>query len=73
MDYWLSVAGAKGRKVDWQRTWRNWMRREHERRISRPSPNGQPVKPPTTSKVRALLDRANELDGINPHRKELTA
>lgn len=30
-DYWLSVAGAKGRKVDWQATWRNWVRNELER------------------------------------------
>lgn len=26
-DYWISVAGAKGRKADWQATWRNWIRR----------------------------------------------
>ena len=25
-DYWLSVAGSKGVKLDWQRTWKNWMR-----------------------------------------------
>jgi hypothetical protein len=31
-DYWQGVPGAKGRKVDWPATWRNWMRREHERR-----------------------------------------
>lgn len=26
-DYWTSVAGSKGRKADWQATWRNWIRR----------------------------------------------
>jgi hypothetical protein len=26
-DYWISVAGAKGRKADWQATWRNWIRK----------------------------------------------
>lgn len=25
-DYWLSVPGAKGRKLDWAATWRNWVR-----------------------------------------------
>lgn len=25
-DYWHGVAGAKGRKADWQATWRNWIR-----------------------------------------------
>jgi hypothetical protein len=31
VDYWRSVPGAKGRKVDWAATWRNWCRREGER------------------------------------------
>lgn len=26
-DYWIGVAGAKGRKADWDATWRNWMRK----------------------------------------------
>lgn len=26
-DYWIGVAGAKGRKADWDATWRNWIRR----------------------------------------------
>jgi hypothetical protein len=27
-DYWIAVAGVKGRKRDWGATWRNWCRRE---------------------------------------------
>ena len=27
-DYWISVAGAKGRKRNWMATWRNWVRRD---------------------------------------------
>lgn len=27
-DYWIAVAGAKGRKLDWDATWRNWVRNE---------------------------------------------
>lgn len=27
-DYWVAVPGAKGRKSDWEATWRNWVRRE---------------------------------------------
>jgi uncharacterized protein YdaU (DUF1376 family) len=30
-DYWLGVAGQKGVKLDWQATWRNWMRRAASR------------------------------------------
>lgn len=29
-DYWRAQPGAKGRKTDWQATWRNWCRREAE-------------------------------------------
>lgn len=27
-DYWTAVPGAKGRKLDWEATWRNWCRNE---------------------------------------------
>ncbi len=27
-DYWISVAGAKGVKKDWDATWRNWVRNQ---------------------------------------------
>lgn len=30
-DYWVAVPGAKGVKLDWRATWRNWVRREAER------------------------------------------
>lgn len=29
-DYWISVAGSKAVKVDWQATWRTWVRRDTE-------------------------------------------
>jgi uncharacterized protein YdaU (DUF1376 family) len=31
-DYWLGRPGAEGRKSDWLATWRNWCRREMERK-----------------------------------------
>ena len=33
-DYWISVAGAKGVKADWEATWRNWIRRQNESYLS---------------------------------------
>lgn len=41
VDYWQSKAGAGATKLDWNKTWRNWIRSEAER-----SPNGRPVPPP---------------------------
>jgi hypothetical protein len=32
VDYWHDQPGAKGRKVDWNGTWRNWIRRAAEQR-----------------------------------------
>jgi hypothetical protein len=43
MDYWRGVPGAKGRKLDWPATWRNWMRRRHDDgggRVRTTSPTG---------------------------------
>lgn len=31
-DYWRSIAGAKGRKADWDATWRVWCRNASERK-----------------------------------------
>ena len=31
-DYWLSIPGQKGVKLDWDRTWQNWIRRAAERK-----------------------------------------
>jgi len=28
VDYWIAQPGAKGRKVDWSATWRNWVRNQ---------------------------------------------
>jgi len=30
-DYWRSAPGAKGRKLDWDATWRNWCRNDRDR------------------------------------------
>jgi hypothetical protein len=47
-DYWLSAAGAKARKADWNRTWKKWARTEgdrqrekaaREQRVAKPSPS----------------------------------
>lgn len=38
-DYWLGVGGAKARKVDWQATWRKWVRTAMDREASSRKPS----------------------------------
>lgn len=55
-DYWRGIPGAKGRKLDWVATWRNWMRREHERR-ARPTnarPGNRPAPDDRIAAIQAL-------------------
>lgn len=37
IDYWKSVAGAKGLKADWVATWKTWIRREAKSQAARNS------------------------------------
>jgi hypothetical protein len=34
-DYWRAIPGARGRKLDWPATWRNWLRKEHDDEMAR--------------------------------------
>jgi len=74
VDYWKSVPGAKGMKVDWIATWRTWIRRAAERQ---PAANGHAViaarspRPSTTdqriAELRAAGERAKaQIYGSNP-------
>jgi hypothetical protein len=57
-DYWRAVAGARGRKLDWPATFRNWCRREAERttRPVRPNGSGQPAGQAKPSSVGQITD-----------------
>lgn len=37
-DYWIAQPGAKGRKLDWPATWRNWVRNQRRSDMGRASP-----------------------------------
>ncbi len=39
VDYWIAQPGQKGVKVDWEATWRNWMRRKQGDTKTRPAPS----------------------------------
>lgn len=59
-DYWIGVAGAKGVKLDWFSTWRNWVRNQkHENNAAI---NGINNKPSKTERARAaILESAREI------------
>lgn len=40
-DFWLGVSGQRGVKMDWQATWRNWIRRYAEDCAAKKSPPGR--------------------------------
>ena len=53
-DYWHGVAGAKGRKADWQATWRNWIRNARGQG-ARGSPRpAQPTQSKTLTAIQTL-------------------
>ena len=73
MDYWLGVPGSKGRKLDWPRTWRNWMREAADRAARhgyRPGSalapvSGAPFRPSTTDqKVAQTLELGRRLQAM---------
>lgn len=39
-DYWAAAPGAKGVKLDWPATWRNWLRTASENAATRERPRG---------------------------------
>lgn len=72
-DYWLGVPGAKGRKLDWPATWRNFVRNEYPRRGASNAPP-QP-KPKYADTIAALTgrNRQPEPETIDVHARELAA
>lgn len=61
-DYWIAQPGQKGVKLDWQATWRNWMRRARLRRPSNGfSRGGQPqVSSPMADIVARMKAKRSE-------------
>ena len=63
-DYWIGVPGAKGVKLNWSATWRNWCRSAKDR--SRPSgySNANRDQPKSGSRVDAALRALQEAKGV---------
>lgn len=51
-DYWIAQPGAKGRKLDWSATWRNWVRNEKA-----PQARASPAYQTPQEKQKSFADR----------------
>lgn len=60
-DYWISQPGQKGVKLDWGRTFKNWIRRSGERQAMSSRPRASPQR----RMVDALMERVNGKDLTN--------
>lgn len=62
-DYWRSKAGKDGVKLDWQATWRNWIRRaaEYSARRQAPTPSRASPLPPRETAFQAARRRNLEI------------
>jgi len=65
-DYWLAKPGKEGRKADWPATWRNWCRRDAERKKSnRPGPAELPFLTPIAGGKEAAASDPNDHWGVD--------
>ena len=55
-DYWHSVAGQKGTKLDWSATWRNWMRNSNSPKLLEGGGHGKPTD--TDSRIQRIVSAA---------------
>jgi hypothetical protein len=60
-DYWHAKPGKDGRKLDWAKTWKNWMRTAEDRQGPRERPGKQQD---TDDKFDRALQRAQSREGI---------
>lgn len=67
VDYWRATPGARGRKLDWVATWRNWLRREEDDPRNRSRPVAKPdVSADEREPVEVVRDlwRAADAQGV---------
>lgn len=70
IDYWRALPGQKGVKLDWEATWRNWIRRAAEGGSggygNRPAPRGpRPDDLGTPDHLQRFLARAEALEELH--------
>lgn len=56
-DYWRGIPSARGKKLDWIGTWRNWLRREANSSPSRVAP----AKPSKADRARGVIAQGQRM------------
>lgn len=59
-DYWIAQPGAKGKKLDWSATWRNWVRNERQQQQQRPATAYQAKHDQQQALINRISGKANE-------------
>ena len=62
-DYWAATPGAKGRKADWEATWRNWARKTQEDHDTRTGRQGYRNQASLLADAQAKADAATARQG----------
>jgi hypothetical protein len=64
-DYWASEGGARARKVDWIKTWHNWMRRADDDLSGRPQQrSGAAPKTTTNDRVAQAIEAGKRVQAM---------
>jgi hypothetical protein len=65
-DYWVSVAGARGVKLDWAATWRTWVRKEGPKPVPRGATGSAAMAWRAGAEPTEVLKSVAERLGIDP-------
>lgn len=65
-DFWCSKSGKDATKVDWQATWRNWMRDKKQRRVGA----GHQQLTPFQQRHQSAIEIFSKAAGMKPHDDE---
>lgn len=63
-DYWTALPGQKGTKIDWEATWRNWIRRSIENMRPKGSVPWEKPKRKNPNAMDFTTEQFNEMYGI---------
>ena len=65
-DFWIAKAGAAGVKLDWQATWRNWVRNQRQERLN-PADIAKVTVPSKVERDPALLKLDEDMKTAKPN------